>query len=106
MIHAPKQWFGWASAIVMLGGSVFAIRMIMAYRGAWFEGGLGYPFVWHWWRDFASNDDPFFGYRWTVLAADIVVWVVAIVCLGFATERVVRWFSAHVFHRRDSDRAA
>lgn len=74
----------------MVAGSVAGIRMVMAYRGAWFEGGRGYPFTWHSWCDFADLDDRRYGYAWTALAADIAFWLAPIACLGFTTERMVR----------------
>ena len=88
MHPAHKRLFSWISLIPMLLLASMATVLNLRFRGAWYEGGHGFPFRWHRQTDLVVNDSPH-SYSIPALVLDIGVALVVILTLGWLIERLL-----------------
>ncbi len=78
----------------MIGGTVFGALEILRVRGSvGFAAHQGFPFKWYWNRDISTQYDPGYGYIWSGLVFDIVIWSVAVVVMGSFIELILQRFT-------------
>ena len=77
----------------MVLASAAATVAMLWFDGGGFAGSRGFPFAWYWWTDVSVNDNPFSGYRWGGLIADVVFWLAMTIGLGLVVEWITQRFS-------------
>ncbi len=77
----------------MLALAVVATLLNLRSRGAWFEGGQGFPLRWHKWTDFVQDGASPSTYHMPALLLDLGIAFVVIISVGLGIERLIDRFS-------------
>jgi len=101
-VFVLRKRFSVFSASVMLVAAALGTLAVLQAQGDGFGGHRGFPFAWHEWHDVIIDGKVPSQYSWGALAADIVVWIAAILAFGL----LVEYAAGRILRRREPGNAA
>ena len=88
-----RQRFSFLSVAAMICITVIALLGVFRTRGlVGFAEDEGFPFRWYWYTDFIPEGKLGYGYSWSGLVFDIIIWSLAIIAVGMCVEYIVQRF--------------